>query len=106
VSDSQDALAAPDAAGARADGLEDRRAVNRDDERVERLFSQGKPLTRRTLERGQVDLAYLVALSEDALAVLIEQGRLSGDTTLPSGEDPLLQWNLGRARARAALEAH
>jgi hypothetical protein len=63
-------------------------------------------ITRRNLERGQVDLAYLVALSEDALAVLIEQGRLSGDTTLPSGEDPLLQWNLGRARARAALEAH
>lgn len=67
------------------------------------LLSPDAFITRRNLERGQVDFGYLAELSEDAVAVLAEQGQLPEYQTVTVADDPGLQWNLGRARARAAL---
>lgn len=66
------------------------------------LLSPDAFIARRNLARGQgIDFGYLSDLSEDAIPALVEHGQLPTYQTVSI--DPPLQWNLGRARARAAL---
>ncbi|QIK66922.1 DUF4173 domain-containing protein [Nocardioides sp. HDW12B] len=65
----------------------------------------------RYAETGKVDWTYLQGLSDDAVPVLTDDSRLSEDEQrcglglrVPAGDD-WLEWNLGRQRAAADVEA-
>ena len=68
-------------------------------------------IARRNLAREDVDYAYLLSLSVDALPPMVEAGAkaeglewaLRGELQRVAPGDSLLTWNLGRSRARAAL---
>lgn len=73
-------------------------------------------IARQNVKRENVDVAYLILLSDDALPALAEAlGRLQSPPYVVLSDvlayraqrlgarEPLLSWNLGRARTRAAL---
>lgn len=69
------------------------------------VLSPDRYIAERNLQRPEVDVAYLHSLSSDVLPVLVALRHNSlrdrDDQLGPS--ESILTWNLGRARARAAL---
>ena len=55
---------------------------------------------------GKVDESYLFSLSADAVPLLVDAGLVPGPgcAAPEQSDDDWLEWNLGRSRARAALE--